>query len=90
MSNYVYHNIPGDRQALLLETLRVLKKGGTFAIHDIFSKSKYGDMHSFVQKLRNMGYEDVRLADTTDGTFMTKREALWMGLSGSALLIGKK
>ena len=90
VSNYVYHNIPGDRQALLLETLRVLKKGGTFAIHDIFSKSKYGDMHAFVQKLRDMGYEDVRLADTTDGTFMTKREALWMGLSGSALLIGKK
>jgi SAM-dependent methyltransferase len=44
-SNYVYHNIPGDRQAYLLETLRVLKKGGTFAIHDIFSKAKYGDMH---------------------------------------------
>ncbi|MBP3873918.1 MAG: class I SAM-dependent methyltransferase, partial [Lachnospiraceae bacterium] len=39
VSNYVYHNIPGDRQTLLLETLRVLKKGGTFAIHDIFSKS---------------------------------------------------
>lgn len=90
VSNYVYHNIPGDRQALLLETLRVLKKGGTFAIHDIFSKSKYGDMHSFVQKLTDMGYEDVRLIDTTDGTFMTKREALWMALSGSALLIGKK
>ena len=90
VSNYVYHNIPGDRQALLLETLRVLKKGGTFAIHDIFSKSKYGDMHSFVQKLRDMGYEDVRLIDTTDGAFMTKREALWMALSGSALLIGKK
>ena len=90
VSNYVYHNIPGDRQALLLETLRVLRKGGTFAIHDIFSRSKYGDMHSFVQKLRDMGYEDVRLIDTTDGTFMTKREALWMALSGSALLIGKK
>lgn len=29
MSNYVYHNIPSnDRQAILLETLRVLKKGG--------------------------------------------------------------
>ena len=38
-SNYVYHNIPGDRQKLLFETLRVLKKGGTFAIHDIFSKA---------------------------------------------------
>ena len=37
-SNYVYHNIAGkDKQALLLETLRVLKKGGTFAIHDLMS-----------------------------------------------------
>lgn len=32
ISNYVYHNIAGkDKQALLLETLRVLKKGGTYA-----------------------------------------------------------
>ena len=48
MSNYVYHNIPGDRQEIILETMRVLKKGGTFAIHDIFSKHKYGDMQAFV------------------------------------------
>jgi ubiquinone/menaquinone biosynthesis C-methylase UbiE len=90
MSNYVYHNIPGDRQAYLLETLRVLKKGGTFAIHDIFSKSRYGDMQAFVQRLKKMGYEDVSMIDTTDGIFMTKKEALWMELSGSALLIGRK
>ena len=90
VSNYVYHNIPGDRQALLLETLRVLKKGGTFAIHDIFSKSKYGDMGAFVQTLKDMGYEKVALIDTTDGKFMSKREAMWMELSGSALLVGRK
>ena len=90
VSNYVYHNIPGDRQAYLLETLRVLKKGGMFAIHDIFSKSKYGDIHAFVQKLKDMGYEDVRLIDTTDGTWITKWESVWMELAGSALLIGKK
>ena len=89
-SNYVYHNISGDRQALLLETLRVLKKGGTFAIHDIFSKLKYGDMQAFVKKLRDLGYESVRLIDTTNGKFMTKRESAWMGLAGSALLVGKK
>ena len=89
-SNYVYHNIPGDRQALLLETLRVLKKGGTFAIHDIFSKSKYGDMQAFVQKLRAQGYEQVELIDTTTGKFMSPFEATWMELSGSALLVGKK
>ncbi len=90
-SNYVYHNIPSsDRQAILLETLRTLKKGGTFAIHDIMSKSKYGDIQSFAKKLKDMGYEDVRLVDTTSGMFMNKFEATWMGLSGSAILMGKK
>ena len=88
-SNYVYHNIPGDRQTYLLETLRVLKKGGTFALHDIFSKSKYGDMQAFVKKLKELGYEKVELIDTTE-QFMKKREPVWMELSGSALLVGKK
>ena len=90
VSNYVYHNIPGDRQKYLLETLRTLKKGGTFALHDIFSKSKYGDMQAFVRKLRDMGYQQVELIDTTNGRFMRKSEAGWMGLSGSALLTGRK
>ena len=90
VSNYVYHNIPGDRQKYLLETLRTLKKGGTFALHDIFSKSKYGDMKAFLKKLRDMGYEKVELIDTTDGRFMKKSEASWMALSGSALLTGRK
>ena len=90
VSNYVYHNIPGDRQQYLLETLRTLKKGGTFALHDIFSKSKYGDMQAFVKKLKDMGYRQVELIDTTDGRFMKKSEAAWMALSGSALLTGRK
>ena len=90
-SNYVYHNIPSrDRQTILLETLRVLKKGGTFAIHDIFSKSKYGDMQAFVRKLKDMGYEQVELIPTDSGRFMTPWEAKWMALSGSAILVGKK
>ena len=90
-SNYVYHNIPSkDRQAILLETLRTLKKGGAFALHDIFSKSKYGDMQAFVKKLKDMGYEKVELIDTTSGKFMTPFEAGWMALSGSALLVGRK
>ena len=90
VSNYVYHNIPGDRQQYLLETLRTLKKGGTFALHDIFSRSKYGDMQAFVKKLKDMGYSRVELIDTTDGKFMKKSEAAWMALSGSALLTGRK
>lgn len=90
-SNYVYHNIPGrDRQAILLETLRVLKKGGTFAIHDIFSKAKYGDMQAFVKRLKDMGYEHVELIPTDNGRFMSPWEAKWMALGGSAILFGKK
>ena len=90
-SNYVYHNITGNnKQALLLETLRVLKKGGTFAIHDLMSKARYGDMEAFVRALKEQGYEDVRLIDTTDGMFMGRREAVWLGLAGSTLLVGKK
>ena len=90
-SNYVYHNITGkDKQALLLETLRVLKKGGTFAIHDLMSPRRYGDMQAFVQKLRDMGYERVELIDTTDGSFMTPKEAKRLMLRGSTLLVGRK
>ena len=90
-SNYVYHNIAGrDRQKLLLETLRVLKKGGIFAIHDLMSKVRYGDMETFVQRLKEMGYEDVRLIDTTDGTFLDRKEAVLLGLGSSRLLTGRK
>ena len=67
-----------------------MKKSGVFALHDIFSRSKYGDMQAFVQKLRDMGYQQVELIDTTGGKFMKKSEAAWMALSGSALLTGRK
>lgn len=90
-SNYVYHNITGvDKQKLLTETLRVLKKGGTFAIHDLMSKSRYGDMEAFCQRLREMGYAEVRLIDTTEGMFMSKKEAKRLMLQGSMLLVGRK
>lgn len=77
-------------QQLLRETLRVLKKGGTFAIHDIMSKSRYGDMNRFVEELRAEGYEEVNLIPTDNGLFMSKNEAAYMMLKGSALLVGKK
>ena len=87
----MYHNITGaDKQQLLRETLRVLKKGGTFAIHDIMSKACYGDMQQFINELYDEGYERVQLIDTTTGKFMTRKEAALLMLGGSALLIGKK
>jgi len=90
-SNYVYHNISGkNKQDLLRETLRVLKKGGTFAIHDLMESARYGDMEKFVAELKDEGYEDVQLVKTTNGIFMSPGEAKLMMLSGSTLLFGRK
>ena len=70
ISNYVYHNIMGaDKQALLLESLRVLKKGGAFVLHDNMKPQMYGDMHAFVQKLRDMGFEQVEYVETAASDF---------------------
>ena len=90
-SNYVYHNITGrNKQALLRESLRVLKKGGTFTIHDLMSLARYGDMQRFAQELRDEGYDQVRLIDTTKELFMSPADAKWMMLGGSTLLVGRK
>ena len=90
-SNYVYHNIKGkDKQQLLSETLRVLKKGGTFALHDIMSPREYGDMPAFVKKLKDSGYEAAALIDTADGLFLSAKESGRYMLKHSVLLVGKK
>ena len=90
-SNYVYHNITGaDKQTLLRESLRVLKRGGVFAIHDLMEPSRYGDMDEFLRKLREDGFQEAQLLPTADGSFMTPWEGKTLFLSGSALLMGRK
>ena len=91
VSNYVYHNIMGsDKRTLLLETLRVLKKGGVFALNDEMKPRMYGDMETFAQELRDMGYEDVRLIDTAQEAFGSRRRAAMMMLGDSRMLAGRK
>ena len=91
VSNYVYHNITGaDKRKLLLETLRVLKKGGVFALNDEMKPRMYGDMEKFAEELRDMGYQDVRLIDTAKEVFGSRRRAAMMLLGESRMLIGRK
>ena len=91
VSNYVYHNINrADKRALLMETLRVLKKGGVFALNDEMKPRMYGDMEEFAQELRDMGYQDVRLIDTAEEAFGSRRRAAMMMLGSSRLLVGRK
>lgn len=91
VSNYVYHNITGaDKRALVMETLRVLKKGGVFAINDEMKPRMYGDLDAFAQELRDMGYQDVRLIDTAQEAFGSHRRAALMMLGASRMLVGRK
>ena len=91
VSNYVYHNVVGsDKRALLRETLRVLKKGGVFALNDDMKPRMYGDMEAFAQELRDMGYADVRLIDTAQDAFGSHRRAAAMMLGASRMLVGRK
>ena len=91
ISNYVYHNVMGaDMHKLLLESLRVLKKGGVFALNDDMKPNMYGDMDAFAQKLREMGYQDVRLIDTAEEAFGSHRRAAMMMLGSSRLACGQK
>ena len=78
------------RITLILETLRTLKKGGTFAIHDLMTPRRYGDIYAFADRLRAMGYERVEILDTTDGLFLPHGQAVLLSLEGSKLLIGRK
>lgn len=91
VSNYVYHNIMGsDKQALLSESLRVLKKGGVFAINDSMRPKLYGDIEAFAQSLRDAGYEEVRIVDTAKTVFGDQLRAALMMLGGSKMLVGRK
>ncbi len=89
-SNYVFHNIPGNKQEMIINVLALLKKGGSFAIHDLFSKQHYGNIDELIQKLREMGFEKVELIDTTKGLAMNEKEAKKYMLTSSKLLFGKK
>ena len=91
ISNYVYHNIMGaDKQALLLESLRVLKKGGVFVLHDNMKPRMYGDMNAFAEKLKNMGFAEVRYVETAAAIFGSRHRAAMMMLGDSAMLVGRK
>ena len=91
VSNYVYHNVAGsDKRSLLLETLRVLKKGGVFALNDEMKPRMYGDMEAFARALRNMGYQDARNIDTATEAFGSRRRAAMMLLGNSQMLVGRK
>ena len=92
ISNYVYHNITNapDKQALLKESLRVLKKGGVFVLQDDMKPGMFGDMDALMEELKAAGYQEVKLIDTAEEIFGNKSRAKMLALGNSAALAGRK
>lgn len=91
VSNYVYHNINGtDKRALVRESLRVLRRGGVFALNDEMKPHMYGDLEDFAQELRDEGFREVRVVDTATEAFGSHRRAALMMLGESRMLVGRK
>lgn len=91
VSNYVYHNINGaDKRALVHESLRVLRRGGVFALNDEMRPHMYGDLEALAQELRGEGFREVRVIDTATEAFGSHGRAALMMLGASRMLVGRK
>lgn len=95
VSNFVFHEVRSakDKRDVVRETLRVVKKGGTFSFQDMFSqKALYGDMNEFVNILKAEGISEIHYIGNLEKKldfipgYVT---APWM-ISGMGIIYGKK
>lgn len=49
----------------------------------------YGDMNAFVEKLKSMGFAEVRYVETAEAIFGSKQRAAMMMLGDSAMIVGR-
>ena len=86
VSNFVYHEVRDtkDKIELIKESLRVLKKGGFFSLHDTFkNKRRYGDLEELLNHIKEWDVHQVNFIETTDEIsmpFLIKSEFKKMGL----------
>jgi len=88
VSNFVYHEVRNnpDKESLLLETFRVLKKGGAFALQDLFGqKSIYGDFEATVERLKSAGISEIHYIKNTEKVIPVPG---WMAIPGMLADIG--
>jgi len=89
VSNFVYHEVRNnpDKEALIRETLRVLKKGGCFSLQDLFGqKAIYGDFEAVIQRLESDGIvSEIHYIKNSEKEIPVPR---WMAIPGMLADIG--
>ena len=94
VSNFVFHEVrtQPDKRKVVRESLRVVKKGGSFAFQDLFSQKKlYRDMEEFIAELKEEGIGEIHYIPFVErqGFIPGFVQAPWM-LYGIGLIYGKK
>ena len=93
VSNFVYHEVNDGRskEEQLRETLRVLKKGGCFALQDLFGqKSVYGDFQDIIDSLKRDAVSEVHYADSSQEIPIPQWMQIPGMLTGVGIIYGKK
>jgi SAM-dependent methyltransferase len=73
ISNFVFHEVSDakDKQALIREALRVVKKSGRFAFQDLFLvKEIYGEVDDLLETIKGWGIAELGFVDTSKSSFI--------------------
>jgi SAM-dependent methyltransferase len=68
VSNFTFHEVQDtkNKRDLIKEALRIVKKGGFFAFHDLFYlKGIYGDLDEMIMELRKLDITEIDMINTS-------------------------
>lgn len=93
ISNFVFHEVKSqpDKRLVVREALRVVKKGGAFAFHDLFfERTIYGDIEKFIEELKSEGISEIHLLRSSNEKFIPGILKTRPMLGCIGLIYGKK
>ena len=93
VSNLTFHEVGDapDKRQLIREALRVLRKGGIFALQDLFLiKQEFGDVDALLITIRSWGVTNVEFVETRKAPYVRRalRPSFMVGTLG--LIAGEK
>ena len=93
VSNLVFHEVSGvkDKRELVREALRVTKKGGKFALQDLFMwKRIYGEPEALVEAIKSWEVKKIEFIDTSNSAFIPAVLKLPFMVGTIAMIVGEK
>jgi SAM-dependent methyltransferase len=93
VSNLTFHEVKDapDKRQLVREALRVLKKGGRFAIQDLFLlKHTYGDIDDLIETIKGWGVSRVDFVETRNSQHIPRALKPPFMVGAMGLILGEK